>query len=85
MNMKKFMTMSLVIVVLSTASYAMAGGFPSEVMGVVKEIVGLKCPNHDYVKDSHNFMYESVGGNSSTSGTRCLRCGYTKSLHKPQK
>ena len=83
--MKKFMTMAFSIAILSTASYAMVGGSLSEALGTVKEIVGLKCPNHDYVKDNHNFMYESVGGNPSTSGTRCLRCDYTKSLHKPQK
>lgn len=79
------MTSSMLIAALSTASYTMAGGTFSEAMGKVKEIVGLKCPNHDYVRDNHNFMYESVGGNPSTNGTRCLRCGYTKSLHKPQK
>ncbi len=54
-------------------------------MTTIKEIRGLKCPNHDYVRDNHHFMYESVGGIASGSWTRCLRCGYTRSLHKPQK
>ena len=82
--MKKFI-IAIAIAILTTTSYAMAGDLFSEVMGTVKEIVGLKCPNHDYVKDNHNFMYESVGGNPSTNNTRCLRCRYTKSVHKPQK
>ena len=54
-------------------------------MGIIKEIRGLKCPNHDYVRDNHNFTYESIGGLAPTNSTRCKRCGYTKSLHKPQK
>ena len=83
--MKKFLTVAVSVAVLSTASYAMAGGSLSEVMGTIVEIVGLKCPNHDYVKDNHYFVYESVGGCQATNATRCLRCGYTKSLHKPQK
>lgn len=48
-----------------------------------KEIRGLKCPNHDYLRDNHNFTYD--GNLIPTSGTRCKLCGYTKSLHKPQK
>lgn len=24
---------------------------------MVREIRGLKCPNHDYVRDNHHFMY----------------------------
>lgn len=54
-------------------------------MKTVKEIRGLKCPNLDYVRDNHHFMYESIGGSSPHNGTRCMRCGYTKSLHKPRK
>ncbi len=54
-------------------------------MGTLKEIRGLKCPNHDHVRDNHYFLYESVGSMSPTSGTRCKRCGYTMALHKPQK
>ena len=26
----------------------------------IKEISGLKCPNHDYMKDNYNFMYEEA-------------------------
>lgn len=54
-------------------------------MRTVKEIKGLKCPNHEYDKYDFNFIYESIGGLPSYSGTRCLKCGYTKSLHRPQK
>ena len=25
---------------------------------MVKEIRGLKCPSHDYVRDNHHFVYE---------------------------
>lgn len=31
-------------------------------MKTVKEIRGLKCPNHEYARDNHHFTYESVGG-----------------------
>lgn len=52
----------------------------------VKEIHGLKCPNHDYVRDNYNFLYqETFPGAKPCSNTRCIRCGYTMSLHKPQK
>lgn len=54
-------------------------------MGTLREIIGLKCPNHDHVRDNHYFLYESVGSISPNSGTRCKRCGYTMALHKPQK
>lgn len=54
-------------------------------MKTIKEIRGLKCPNHDYLRDNHHFAYESIGGLPPTSSTRCVRCGYTKALHKPQK
>ena len=27
-------------------------------MKTVKEIKGLKCPNHDYVRDNYHFLYE---------------------------
>ena len=53
---------------------------------MVKEIRGLKCPNHDYVRDNHHFMYqEAYPGARPTSSTRCIKCGYTMSLHKSQK
>lgn len=29
-------------------------------MKKVKEVRGLKCPNHDYVRDNHHFMYEET-------------------------
>ena len=55
-------------------------------MKKVKEERGLKCPNHDYVRDNHHFMYEETyPGVRPLSGTKCIRCGYTMSLHKPQK
>lgn len=53
---------------------------------MVKEIRELKCPNHDYVRDNHHFMYqEAYPGARPTSCTRCIKCGYTMSLHKAQK
>lgn len=27
---------------------------------MIKEMVGLKCPNHDYVRDNHHFMYKYI-------------------------
>lgn len=27
---------------------------------MIKEMVGLKCPNHDYIRDNHHFMYKEV-------------------------
>lgn len=54
-------------------------------MITVKEITGLKCPYHDYLRDNWHFQYQSIGGMRPTERTRCIRCGYTKSLHKPQK
>lgn len=52
---------------------------------MIKEIRGLKCPNHEFARDNHNFTYDLPIGLTPTNGTRCIRCGYTKSLHKPQK
>ena len=53
---------------------------------MVREIRGLKCPNHDYVRDNHHFMYqEAYPGARPLSSTRCIKCGYTMSLHKVQK
>ena len=55
-------------------------------MNAIKEIKGLKCPNHDYVRDNYNFTYEpSYPGARPLNSTRCMRCGYTMSLHKVQK
>lgn len=51
---------------------------------MLKVINKLKCPNHEYVKDNHVFTYDLPLGLNPTNGTRCLRCGYTKSLHKQQ-
>lgn len=52
----------------------------------VKEIKGLKCPNHEYQRDNHNFTYEETfPGAQPLSSTRCVNCGYTKSQHKVQK
>ena len=53
---------------------------------MVREIRGLKCPNHDYVRDNHHFLYqEAYPGARPLSSTRCIKCGYTMSLHKAQK
>lgn len=55
-------------------------------MNAIKEIKGLKCPNHDYVRDNCNFTYEpAYPGARPLNSTRCIRCGYTMSLHKVQK
>lgn len=55
-------------------------------MGRIKEVRGLKCPNHDHIRDNYNFTYEEAyPGARPTSGTRCVKCGYTMSLHKPQR
>ena len=55
-------------------------------MKKVKKIRGLKCPNHDYVRDNYHFLYEEAyPGARPLSSTRCIKCGYTMSLHKPQK
>ena len=53
---------------------------------MVREIRGLKCPHHEYVRDNHHFMYqEAYPGARPHSGTRCIKCGYTMSLHKAQR
>lgn len=55
-------------------------------MKMVKEIRGLKCPSHDHIRDDYHFMYQEVyPGAKPLLSTRCLKCGYTKSLHKVQK
>lgn len=55
-------------------------------MNNVKEIKGLKCPNHDYVRDNYHFLYQpAYYGAKPLNSTRCIRCGYTMSLHKVQK
>ena len=54
-------------------------------MKTIKEIWGMKCPHHDRVRDNYHFTYECIGGMRPLATTRCIRCGYTFSLHKPQK
>lgn len=54
-------------------------------MNQIKEIKGLKCPNHSHLKDNYNFTYECIGGIKPNNGTRCIKCGYTMSLHKVQR
>ena len=55
-------------------------------MKIIKEVRGLKCPNHDYVRDNYHFLYEEAySGARPLPSTRCIKCGYTMSLHKPQK
>lgn len=52
----------------------------------VKEIRGLKCPNHDYIRDNYHFLYEEAySGAMPLQSTRCIRCGYSMSLRKVQK
>ncbi len=52
----------------------------------VKEIRGLKCPNHEYARDNYHFLYQpAYAGARPLSSTRCIRCGYTMSLHKAQR
>lgn len=53
-------------------------------MGTIKELRGLKCPNHENIRDNYCFTYECIGGLRPHNGTRGVRCGYTMSLHKPQ-
>lgn len=51
----------------------------------VKEVKGLKFPNQEYIRDNSHFLYEEpYPGARPLSGTRCIKCGYTMSLHKPQ-
>ena len=55
-------------------------------MANVKEIRGLKCPHHDCIRDNFHFLYQpAFPGARPTSSTRCIKCGYTMSLHKVQK
>lgn len=55
-------------------------------MANVKEIRGLKCPHHDCIRDNFHFLYQpAFPGARPTSSTRCIKCGYTMSLHKAQK
>lgn len=55
-------------------------------MKKVKEVRGLKCPNHDCVRDNYHFLYEEAYPEARPlPSTRCIKCGYTMSLHKRQK
>lgn len=55
-------------------------------MRKVKEVRGLKCPNHDYVRDNFHFLYEEAyPGARPLPSTRCIRCSRTMSLHNAQK
>nr|DAK78809.1 MAG TPA: hypothetical protein [Caudoviricetes sp.] len=50
---------------------------------MLKEIQGLKCPNHDLIRDNYYFRYqEAYPGARPLNSTHCMRCGYTMSLHK---
>ena len=52
----------------------------------VKEIRGLKCPNHQYDRFNYNFTYKpAFPGAFPLPSTRCINCGYTKFQHKVQK
>lgn len=70
---------------ISMLSYSNVAIATQLTYSTIREIAGLKCPNHDHVKDNHNFMYQDVNGNPPTTSTRCMRCNKTKGLHKPQK
>ena len=60
--------------------------YSKKIKTMVKEIRRLKCPNHDYVRDNHHFMcQEAYPAARPTSSIRCIKCGYTMSLHKAQK
>lgn len=53
---------------------------------MVREIQGLKCPSHDYLRDYHHFLYDEVyRGAKPFPSTICKRCGFSMSLHKVQK
>lgn len=50
---------------------------------MLKEIPGLKCPNHDLIRDNYYFRnQEAYPGARPLNNTHCMRCGYTMSLHK---
>ena len=53
---------------------------------MLKEVKGLKCPHHDLIRDDHHFRYqEAYPGARPLESTRCMRCGFTMSLHKVQR
>ena len=53
---------------------------------MIREIKGLKCPHHDLIRDDHHFRYqEAYPGARPLESTRCMRCGFTMSLHKVQR
>lgn len=39
----------------------------SKQYAMVREIKGLKCPNHDRVRNGHHFMYDAVPGCQPTA------------------
>ena len=50
---------------------------------MLKEVKGLKCPHHDLIR---HFRYQEVyPGARPLESTRCMRCGFTMSLHKVQR
>lgn len=55
-------------------------------MATIKEMRGLKCPNHEYARDNYHFTYQpAYPGARPSISTRCIRCGFTMSLHKAQR
>ena len=43
-------------------------------MNSVKEIRGLKCPNHEYLRDNYNFNYQTAyPGAKTLSSKRCIK------------
>lgn len=55
-------------------------------MGRVREVRGLKCPNHSYLRDNYHFTYEEAFlGARPLPSTKCIKCGRSMSLHQEQK
>lgn len=53
---------------------------------MIREIKGLKCPHHDLIRDDHHFRYQEAYPDARPlESTRCMRCGFTMSLHKVQR
>lgn len=80
----KFSLVAVIVCAVAISSVSLSADAADSAYTTVREIVGLKCPGHDYIRDNHNFTYKDVNGCAVGSETRCLRCHYTKRLHKPQ-
>lgn len=85
LNIVKVSVIAAIVCVVSVSFCSQIANAAQVTYTSVREIVGLKCPGHDHLKDNHNFMYQDVNGNPATTYTRCIRCNYTKGVHKAQK